>query len=73
MIERGSSFTFTRDLSYIASILFARVKITPQWKSTLRIAHSSVTYYNKGAYLGMLIQLPCALRLSRRFYRPVRT
>ena len=39
---RGSTFTFTRSLSNIASILFARklctrthVKITRQWKSTL--------------------------------------
>ena len=25
-VERGSTFTFTRDLSYIVSILFLRVK-----------------------------------------------
>ena len=25
-VERGSTFTFTRDLSYIVSILFTRVK-----------------------------------------------
>ena len=31
-----STIVFTRGLSYIASILFARVKITRQWKSTLR-------------------------------------
>ena len=44
-VERGSTFTFTRDFSYITSILiYARklvkvyvrthVKITRQWKST---------------------------------------
>ena len=41
-VMRGSTFTFTRSLSNITSILFARklstrthVKITRQWKSTL--------------------------------------
>ena len=27
-LERGSTFTFTRDLPYIVSILFTRVKLT---------------------------------------------
>ena len=27
-VERGSTFTFTRDLPYIASVIFTRVKIT---------------------------------------------
>ena len=30
------SFTFTRDLPYIVYILFTRVKITLQWKSTFQ-------------------------------------
>ena len=45
MVERGSTFTFTRGFSYIVSILFTHVKlvkvyvrthvkITRQWKST---------------------------------------
>ena len=33
--ERSSTFMFTRDPPYIVSILFTRVKITRQWKSTL--------------------------------------
>ena len=46
-VERGSTLTLTSDLSSIASILFANVdftyvrthvKITRQWKSTLRAA-----------------------------------
>ena len=44
-VDRGSIFAFTRDLPYIASILFTRVKIyvrthvkiTREWKSTLRL------------------------------------
>ena len=41
-VERGSTFTFTHDLSYIASISFTHtefthVKITRQWKSTLSV------------------------------------
>ena len=32
-------FTFTPDLSYVTSIIFARVKITRQWKSTLTPQH----------------------------------
>ena len=37
-VERGPTFTFTRDLPYIVSILFASViKITGQRKSTLRL------------------------------------
>ena len=32
-------FTFTPDLSYITSIIFTRVKITRQWKSTLTPQH----------------------------------
>ena len=44
-VERGSTFTSTRSFSYIVSILFTHVKpvyvrthvkITRQWKSTLR-------------------------------------
>ena len=27
-VERGSTFTFTRDLPFIASILFTRVELT---------------------------------------------
>ena len=27
-LQRGSTFTFTRDLPYIVSILFTRVKLT---------------------------------------------
>ena len=37
-VERGSSFTFTRDLPYSTSILHVlacHLKITRQWKSTL--------------------------------------
>ena len=45
--ERGSTFRFTRDLLFIASIvLFTQVKIRRQWKSTLRLvreASSSTT------------------------------
>ena len=40
-VERGSTFTFTRDLPCIVSFLFTRVrahvKTTRQWKSTLRV------------------------------------
>ena len=34
-VERGLTFTFTRDLPHIASVLFTRVRteITRQWKS----------------------------------------
>ena len=36
-VERGSTFTFTRDPPYIVSTLFyVRTQITLQWKSTLR-------------------------------------
>ena len=38
-VERGSTFTFTRDPPYIVSTLFyvrTHAKITLQWKSTLR-------------------------------------
>ena len=43
------TFTFRRGLSYIASILFTRVKFTRQWKSTLRnkkecMLRTSVTF-----------------------------
>ena len=34
-VERGSTFTLTSDLSCIAFILFAHVKFTRHWKSTL--------------------------------------
>ena len=41
-VDRGSTFTFTRDLPLIASTLFTRVKsgvkITRQWKCTLTLA-----------------------------------
>ena len=37
-VERGSTFTLTCDLSYIASILFAIVSFTRQWKSALKFA-----------------------------------
>jgi len=45
-VERGSTFAFTRDLPYIASILFTRVKfayvkITQQCKSTLKDSNVS--------------------------------
>ena len=33
-VERDSALTFTRDLSYIASILFTHLIITRQLKST---------------------------------------
>ena len=33
-MEGHSTFTFKRDLEYIASILFTLVKITGQWKFT---------------------------------------
>ena len=36
-VEPRSPFTFTRGLSYIASISFTRGKITRQWKSTLTV------------------------------------
>ena len=38
-VEEGSTFTLTRNLPYIVSIVFTCVrtyKITGQWKSTLR-------------------------------------
>ena len=35
-VERRSTFTFTRGLSYIACISFTHAKITRQWKSTHR-------------------------------------
>ena len=35
-VERRSTFTFTRGLSYIACISFTHVNITRQWKSTHR-------------------------------------
>ena len=44
-VERGSTFTFRRDLPHIVSILFTRVrtiKITRQWKSTLTTLMSTV-------------------------------
>ena len=34
-VERGSTFTFMRDLPYIVFLSFTHVKITRQWKSTL--------------------------------------
>ena len=33
-VERGSTFKFTRERPCIVAILFTRVKITRQWKST---------------------------------------
>ena len=33
-VKRGSTFKFTREHPYIISIIFTRVKITRQWKST---------------------------------------
>ena len=33
-VQRGSTFKFTRELPCIVSILFTRVKMTRQWKST---------------------------------------
>ena len=36
-VEPRSPFTFTRGLSYIASISFTHGKITRQWKSTLTV------------------------------------
>ena len=45
LVERGSTFSFTRDLPYNASILYARIK--RQWKSTcntfLCIVHGFLT------------------------------
>ena len=42
--ERGSTFKFTRDLLFIASIvLFTQVKIRRQWKSTLRLVREAST------------------------------
>ena len=35
-VEPHSTFTITRDLSYITFISFTHVKITPQWKSITR-------------------------------------
>ena len=35
-VERGSTFTFTRDFPYIVSILFTRVKFTSIRKEKLR-------------------------------------
>ena len=50
-VERGSTFTFTRGLPYIAFISFMRVnfvrlhrKITRQWKLTLRMLRASCYY-----------------------------
>lgn len=45
-VERSSTFTFMRDLAFIASILLTHVKIRRRWKSTLRLvreASSSTT------------------------------
>ena len=39
-VKRGLTFTFTRNLSYIASILFTRVKISRLLKSTLTLSNS---------------------------------
>ena len=45
LVERGSTFSFTRGLPYNASILYARIK--RQWKSTcntfLCIVHGFLT------------------------------
>ena len=42
-VEPRSTFTFTRGVSYIASISFTHGKITRQWKSTLKVNfHCSV-------------------------------
>ena len=38
-VEPRSTFTLTRDRPYIASILFTRVKITRQRKSTFKASH----------------------------------
>ena len=40
-VEPRSTFTFTRCLSYISCISFMHVKITRQWKSTLRVIRVS--------------------------------
>ena len=40
-VEWGSTFTFTRDLPHIVSMLVKRVKIMRQWKATLTYAHKT--------------------------------
>ena len=57
-VERGSTFTFTRELSYIVSILFTHVKpvtvyvrrhvkITRQWKSTFTCVNEIERMYGR--------------------------
>ena len=63
-VEPRSTFTFTRGLSYIASISFTRVKftcvrtkkITRQWKSTLsQMTISSYRHKIRTLYLYLLL------------------
>ena len=47
-VERGSTFTFTRDLPYTVSVLFTRVTLRAylrQWKSTLGAFRTESQYY----------------------------
>ena len=55
-VERGSTFTFTRGLSYIVSILFTHVKpvkvyvrthvkITRQWKSYIALLPGKLNFH----------------------------
>ena len=56
-IKQGSTFTFTRDLPYIAFILFTHVKFTRQWKFTLTsvqftcVNNKSETMYERSRVL----------------------
>ena len=45
-VEQGSTFTFTRDLPYIASILFTRIKFTFANKKEIERKHKSWTSLN---------------------------
>ena len=47
-VERGSTFTFTRDLPYTVFVLFTRVTLRAylrQWKSTLGTFRTESQYY----------------------------
>ena len=45
-VEWGSTFTFTRDFPYIASILFTRIKFTFENKKEIARKHKSWTSLN---------------------------
>ena len=70
-VEPRSTFTFTRGLSYIASILFMPVdarsheKITRQWTSTSRLRSfqkvqvKSISIFFKFVHVCLLLYLLC--------------